>query len=87
MAIGIVCTEECEYDDQCKEHLNAEQLKFINAIEDVIQKGAPACMLLQAPGGTGKTYTMNVAIKMMLNAKLKLAVTSSTGECKIRIIE
>jgi hypothetical protein len=87
VAIGIVCTEECEYDDQCKEDLNADQLKFINAIEAVIQKEAPACMLLQAPGGTGKTYTMNVAIKMMLNAKLKLAVTSSTGECKIRIIE
>ena len=36
-------------------------------------------MMLEAPGGTGKTHTLNVAIAMMVQAGLKVAVTSSTG--------
>jgi len=77
----LVCSAMSDFSESMVANLNVGQLSFIECIRRIIEIKSPSnkCVMLQAPGGTGKTHTMNVAIKMMLQADMKIAVTSSTG--------
>jgi len=76
---SIACSVVCDYHESMLDSLKHDQLMFIRSLQQRIESHTPTCMLLQAPGGTGKTHTMNIAIAMMVQAGLKVAVTSSTG--------
>jgi hypothetical protein len=75
---SIACSN-VDYHAGMLDSLKNDQLQFIKSLQQYTDQRTPTCMLLQAPGGTGKTHTLNVAIAMMVNAGLKVAVTSSTG--------
>ncbi len=76
---AIQCVEACEFHVSMLDGLKRDQIQFISSLQQSIENQSPVCMLLEAPGGTGKTHTLNVAIAMMIHAGLKVAVTSSTG--------
>ena len=76
---AIACSVVCDYDVAMLESLKIDQLTFIKSLQQYTAQQTPTCMLLQAPGGTGKTHTLNIAIAWMLASGLKVAVTSSTG--------
>jgi hypothetical protein len=75
----VICTESCVFCDKEELSLNPEQLLFFEAIKQSSAESKCNHFILQAPGGTGKTHTMNTIIKYLVNAGKKVAVTSSTG--------
>lgn len=75
----LTCTASCTYSVDEKLALNAGQLLFFEAVERLHNSMIPYSLILQAPGGTGKTHTMNVLIKFLLDAGANVAVTSTTG--------
>jgi len=75
----VICSELCDYNDSDRMQLNEKQLLFFEAVRRCSEDQEPQLFILQAPGGTGKTHTMNTLIKYLLHAKKKVAVTSSTG--------
>ena len=75
----LTCTESCTYSIDEKRTLNAGQMLFFDAVEQMHNSKKPYSLILQAPGGTGKTYTMNLLIKFLLDASANVAVTSTTG--------
>ena len=78
----IICQAAAPFADEDKQALNEEQMLFFEAVERSLQckqtKDAKL-LLLQAPGGTGKTHTLNLVIRNLLHKGIKVAVTSSTG--------
>jgi hypothetical protein len=75
----VICTEMSDYIGDEKNQLNELQKLFFETVERCSKSDVPQYFILQAPGGTGKTFTMNLLIKYFLHAKKKIAVTSSTG--------
>jgi ATP-dependent DNA helicase PIF1 len=75
----ITCTAPCTFQIEEKLALNAGQLLFFDEIERMHNSKMPYLLILQAPGGTGKTHTMNMIIKFLLDVAVKVAVTSTTG--------
>jgi hypothetical protein len=75
----IACSAVCDFHESMLDSLKRDQQHFIRSLQQSTENQTPICMLLEAPGGTGKTHTLNVAIAMMVQAGLKVAVTSSTG--------
>lgn len=76
----IICQETAYlFTNDDKMALNQEQLHFFEAVEKSVQDKDAKLMILQAPGGTGKTHTLNIIIKYCLSQSFKVAVTSSTG--------
>jgi hypothetical protein len=79
----IICQEfAAPLNEEDKQALNEEQMLFFEAVERSVlskQTKGSKLMLLQAPGGTGKTHTLNLVIRNLLQKGMKIAVTSSTG--------
>ena len=71
---SIACSN-VDYHAGMLDSLKNDQLQFIKSLQQYTDQRTPTCMLLQAPGGTGKTHTLNVAIAMMVNAGLKVAIS------------
>jgi hypothetical protein len=77
---AIICQETAyTFVINDKFTLNREQLLFFEAVERSIEDKNPKKFILQAPGGTGKTHTLNMIIKYCLFKGINVAVTSSTG--------
>ena len=79
----IICqVTDFPFVDEDKQALNNEQLHFFEAVERSLGNrlsNDAKLLLLQAPGGTGKTHTLNLVIRSLLHKGMKVAVTSSTG--------
>jgi hypothetical protein len=91
--IPVEIQEETNYDrekmtgliHECEPNLNRQQLAFYNEVQLAIQdRGCKSrCYFLDAPGGTGKTYLLNLLLaKVRLDNKIALA-TASTGVAAI----
>ena len=58
--------------------LNEKQAQFYNAVLDSVNSSSGKIFALQAPGGTGKTYTLNLILDTVRNqGKIALATALS----------
>ena len=59
--------------------LNAEQRIVFDTIVGSVSEGRGEFVFVDAPGGTGKTYLLNILIKFLANSGKKVVATASSG--------
>ena len=61
--------------------LNKDQQQVFNDIKDlIVTKNKDGLLIfLDAPGGTGKTFTLNVLVTSMITENLKVATSAASG--------
>lgn len=63
--------------------LSAEQLVYANRVRDMALKEIPGSILLDAPAGTGKTYTTSVISRSLLGITNMLVIAPTHKACGV----